>query len=82
MAAKSSGGRSLTVEARQKAAEEGFALPDGKLPIRNRAELRAAVRLRGLVKGHTASEVRRHIVKRAKALNAVDELPEAWKARR
>lgn len=77
-----SGGLPLTVEARRKAAEQGFALPDGKLPIRNVAELRAAIRLRGMVKGHSVTEVRRHIVKRARALNAVDELPDAWRKRR
>jgi hypothetical protein len=75
----SSGGRSLSVGAREEAAEKGAALPDGKLPIRNVEELKAAIRLRGKVEGHSATEIRRHIVKRARALDAVEELPAIWK---
>lgn len=79
MAEMSSGGKPLNVEAREDAAKEGFALPDGKLPIRNVDELKAAIRLRGTVEGHSATEIRNHIVKRARDLNAVDTLPEAWR---
>lgn len=75
----SSGGKPLDVASRKKAAEKGFALPDGKLPIRNVDELKAAVKLRGKVEGHTATEIRNHIVARAKALDAVNALPPAWK---
>lgn len=81
VAEMSSGGKPLNVEAREEAAEEGMALPDGKLPIRNVEELKAAIRLRGKVEGHSATEIRDHIVKRARALNAVDELPEMWRAK-
>jgi hypothetical protein len=81
MAEMSSGGKPLNVAAREKAAEKGFALPDGKLPIRNVDELKAAIRLRGKVEGHSATEIRNHIVKRARALDAVAELPEAWRAK-
>lgn len=81
MAEMSSGGKPLNVAAREEAAEEGMALPDGKLPIRNVQELEAAIRLRGKVEGHSAMEIRDHIVKRARALNAVDRLPEAWRAK-
>jgi plasmid stability protein len=69
----------LSVAAREEAAEKGAALPDGKLPIRNVEELKAAIRLRGKVEGHSATEIRRHIVKRARALDAVEELPAIWK---
>jgi hypothetical protein len=75
----SSGGKPLDVASREKAAEKGFALPDGKLPIRNVDELKAAVKLRGKVEGHTATEIRNHIVARAKALDAMASLPPAWK---
>jgi hypothetical protein len=77
-AAMSSGGKSLSVEARGKAAEKGFALPDGKLPIRNKDELDAAIRLRGKVEGHTAEEIKAHIIKRAADLGAEDMLPAEW----
>lgn len=69
----------LTVESREKAADDGAALPDGKLPTRNRDELASAVKLRNHVKGHTPGEVRRYLVRRARALNATDLLPEEWK---
>ncbi len=78
-AAMSSGGRSLSAAARGAAAARGIALKDGKLPIRNRKELKAAIGLRNNVEGHTAMEIRRHITKRAKALNATDMLPDAWR---
>lgn len=76
--AESSGGRSLSAEARDNAADKGQALPDGKLPIRNTKELEAAIKLRNHVDGHSASEVRKHITKRARALGATDKLPEEW----
>jgi hypothetical protein len=78
--AKAAGtGLPLTLEAREKAAGEGYALPDGKLPIRTLVELRSAVKLRNNVKGHAAEAVKAHIVKRARALGATDELPEEWR---
>lgn len=53
--------------AREAAAKAGFALPNGKYPIRSRRELRAAIKLR-----HHSTEpyvkVRGHILKRAAAL--------------
>ena len=77
-AALSTGGRSLTVAARDAAAERGEALPDGKLPVRNRRELQAALRMRNRVQGHTPMEVRRYLTRRAKALDATDLLPSQW----
>ena len=79
VAAMSSGGRSLSVEARGKAADEETALPDGKLPTRNKEELKAAIALRGKVKGHSQNEVRAYLIRRAKALGAEDVLPPFWK---
>lgn len=79
MAELSSGHRRLDVEARAEAAKAGFALPDGKLPIRNRKELAAAIKLRGKVTGHSVVAVRSHIIKRARALKATDLLPEHWR---
>lgn len=74
----SSGGRSLSVEARDNAADRGEALPDGKLPTRNRTELASAIKLRNHVDGHSQMAVRRYLTRRAKALNAEDLLPEKW----
>lgn len=72
-------GLPLTVEAREKAADKGQALPDGKLPIRTLVELRSAIKLRGKVEGHSEEAIKAHIVKRARALGATDELPEEWR---
>lgn len=72
-------GLPLTVDARDDAADAGEALPDGKLPIRSLIELRSAIKLRGHVKGHSEDAIREHIIKRARALGATDELPEEWR---
>jgi hypothetical protein len=77
-AALSSGGRSLTGKARETAAKKGEALPDGKLPTRNKRELRAALNLRNKVEGHSATEIRKYLTKRARDLKAEDMLPEEW----
>lgn len=76
---ESSGGRSLTAKARGNAADRGDALPDGKLPCRNRTELVSAVKLRNNVQGHSAGEIRRHLEKSARKLGATDVLPDAWR---
>lgn len=68
----------FSAKARAAASEKGFALPDGKLPIRNGAELRAAIKLRGKVEGHSEEQIKKHIMKRAKALDMMDVLPEEW----
>jgi len=72
-------GLPLTAEAREDAADEGYALPDGKLPIRTKEEVRSAVKLRNHVHGHSELAIRRHITKRARALGATDLLPDEWK---
>lgn len=79
IAAMSSGGRSLTVASREKAAKEETALPDGKLPTRNKDELKAAIALRGKVKGHSPAAVRAYLIRRARALDAVEMLPPMWR---
>jgi hypothetical protein len=63
---------SLTVAARDKAADKGYALPDGSFPIRNKDELAKAITLQS--KGNKPTgEVQAHIRKRAKALGVSDE---------
>jgi len=58
---------SLGTAARQSAAKAGLALPNGKYPIRNKHELKSAIKLR-----HNSTEpygkVRAHIQARASAL--------------
>jgi len=67
---------SLTTEARQAAADRGDAMPDGSYPIRDRTELAEAILALGRATDPQA--VKRHIIKRARALNAIDLLPKSW----
>jgi hypothetical protein len=64
--------------ARAAAASKGHALPEGGYPIRNRAELIAAIKAFGRATNPYAAK--RHIIKRARQLGAVDLLPDKWKA--
>ena len=69
--------RTFTEAQRKKAAESGAAMPDGSYPIENRQDLENAIRAYGRAKNKRA--VRRHIMKRARALGATDLIPEDWK---
>jgi hypothetical protein len=62
--------------ARETAAKKGYALPDGSFPIVDDADLKNAVRAFGRAKNPDAAK--RHIKKRARALNRTDLLPEEW----
>jgi len=66
----------LDTEERRKLADRGKALPDGSFPIRNREDLRDAIRSYGRAKDK--DEAKRWIEKRARELNAEKELPEDW----
>jgi hypothetical protein len=66
----------LDTEERRKLAEQGKALPNGSFPIRNREDLEDAIRSYG--RANDKDEVKRWIKKRARELNAEDELPEDW----
>jgi hypothetical protein len=61
---------------REKAAKKGQALPEGGFPIKNRADLKKAVKALGRATNKAAAK--RHIIKRARALNALSDLPESW----
>lgn len=63
--------------ARDKAAKKGQALPDGSFPIRNESDLKKAIQAFGRAKNKAAAK--RHIKKRARALNRTDLIPEDWK---
>lgn len=62
---------------RERMAESGTAMPDGSFPIGNRADLMNAIRSVGRAKDYGAA--RAHIIRRARALNAMDMLPEDWR---
>lgn len=64
---------------RERLAKEGKAMPDGSFPIRNINDLRNAVKAYGRSKPGSRAAVRRHIVKRARALKRRDLVPQKWK---
>lgn len=73
----------ISEAARQKAAKNGQAMPGGRFPIRNRADLQNAIRAVGRVRPNTEearAKVRRFIIKRARALGATDLIPDTWNA--
>ena len=73
----------LPAAGRKKAASQGQAMPGGRFPVRNRADLQNAIRAVGRVQPPTEearSKVRRFIIKRARALGAMDAIPDTWQA--
>jgi hypothetical protein len=67
----------ISAKQRENAAKKGFALPDGSFPIRSVSDLKNAIKAYGRAKDKTAA--RKHIRKRARALNRADLVPDAWK---
>jgi len=67
---------------RQRAADQGDAMPGGRFPIRNRGDLEKAIKAVGRAKGGETGQaaVRRFILKRAKELNLTDLIPDTWAA--
>ena len=65
-------------EKREEMAKKGLALPDGSYPIENERDLKNAIWAFGRAKPSKKAEVKDHIIKRAKALNKEDMLPEVW----
>jgi hypothetical protein len=68
--------RFFSARQRRKYASQGVALPDGSFPIPDKDSVRRAVRSVG--RGGSYTRAKRHIVKRAKALGAIANLPEGW----
>jgi hypothetical protein len=66
----------LDTAERRRLADHGKALPDGSFPIRNREDLRDAIQSYG--RAGDKAKVKRWIKRRAKELNAEEELPEDW----
>lgn len=75
---KSANKTSFTHEERKDLTKKGEAMPNGKYPIRNRQDLKDAIRLSGS-SSMPKEDVKKWIKKRAKELNLEDELPEDWK---
>lgn len=69
--------RDYSTGSRERMAEAGTAMPDGSFPIANRADLQNAIQSVGRAKDYNAA--REHIVRRARALDAMDMLPEDWR---
>ena len=69
--------REFSGSARERMAESGTAMPDGSFPIASRADLMNAIRSVGRAKDYGAA--RAHIIRRARALNAMEMLPEDWR---
>ena len=66
----------LDTAERRMLAEQGKALPDGSFPIRDREDLKDAIRSYG--RANDKAEAKRWFERRARELNAEDELPEGW----
>jgi hypothetical protein len=69
--------REFSGQARERMAEAGTAMPDGSFPIATRSDLMNAIRSVGRAKNYDAAK--QHIIRRARALNAMDMLPEDWR---
>lgn len=65
---------------REAMAREGLALADGSFPIRDRTDLAAAIKAIGRAKNYQVAK--KHIIKRARALNAMSMLPDDWNMKR
>lgn len=68
--------RDYSSEQRRNMARRGQAMPDGSFPIANRADLANAIQSVGRAANYDAAK--RHIISRARALGAMDMLPEDW----
>lgn len=69
--------RKFNTAERQKLAKEGKALPDGSFPIVTIKDLKNAIRTIG--RSSDRVKAQKHIIKRAKELNALDLIPDDWK---
>jgi hypothetical protein len=70
--------RDFSDKTRKKMAKTGAAMKNGGFPIQNRQDVRNAVRSIGRAKNPAATKT--HIIKHAKKLGVLDELPKQWKA--
>jgi hypothetical protein len=68
----------ISRDTREKLAEKGEALPDGSYPIRNVSDLKNAIQAYGRSNKEDRAKVKKHIIKRARALNVRHLIPENW----
>jgi hypothetical protein len=69
-----------TAEKRQRAESKRQAMPGGRFPIENEADLRKAIQAVGRAKGGEAGRaaVRRFVIKRARQLGLSKLIPDNW----
>ncbi len=67
----------VSPKTRVRAAERGEAMEDGSFPIRDAQDLKRAISAFGRAKDK--ARAKRHIVKRARALDKIQLLPESWR---
>jgi hypothetical protein len=72
-----SGQLAISQAERDAAAKAGTAMPDGGYPIRNPGELDKAIHAVGRG-GADHDKIRRHVIKRAKALGSPGKIPDNW----
>lgn len=72
--------RDFSQDERDAAAESGAAMSDGSFPIKTVGDLKNAIRAVGRAKDIAAA--RRHIISRARALGATDQLPDSWNVKK
>lgn len=70
--------KDFSPDRREQLAKEKKALKDGSFPIENVADLRRAVKAYGRADESKQASVRRHIVRRARALGKTDLIPDGW----
>ncbi len=68
----------FTESQREKLAKKGHALPDGSFPIRNKSDLKNAIKTWGLAKKSNKAKAKKFIKLRAKQLGASDLVPKNW----
>jgi hypothetical protein len=68
--------RTFSADERQSAADSGEAMSDGSFPIKNKDDLKNAIRLAGNAKD--PAKAKAHIKTRARALGASDAIPDTW----
>jgi hypothetical protein len=67
-----------SAEDRRKAESKGQAMPGGRYPVRNKADLQKAIHAVGRSTKTSHSTVRRFIILRAKALGLSSMIPDTW----
>lgn len=73
---KSKNKTEFSTKEREALSKTGEAMSDGSFPIRNKQDLKDAIKAVGRAKSYDAAK--KHIIKRAKALGLTNELPNDW----